>query len=114
MFKAPAKKLKPFKAQTWRYVITASDPEKQRLTYEFVGNNHGMMISSVGVLTWYPTQNKTYEFTIKVTDPCGLSATQKFMAGVESCICEGRNGGICVWKGTQGVCQCPSGCKGKG
>ncbi|XP_057308609.1 von Willebrand factor D and EGF domain-containing protein-like isoform X3 [Hydractinia symbiolongicarpus] len=114
VFKALVQKLKPFKAQTWRYVIPASDPEKQRLTYEFVGNNHGMMISSAGVLTWYPTQNKTYEFTIQVTDPCGLSATQKFMADVKSCICEGRNGGICVWKGTQGVCQCPSGCKGEG
>ena len=77
-----------------------------------------MRISSAGILTWYPTELKVYEFTVEVTDPCGLKATQKFIADVRNCSCEGQNGGRCVWNNPAvpeegSKCICPDGCKGE-
>lgn len=105
--------LRSFRKQKWRHVISASDPEMQRLRYELVGENHGMTVSSHGVLTWHPTKAGRYEFVVKAIDPCGLSTTQNFVNDVEICACEGQNGGICIWKGDKRVCKWPDGCKGE-
>lgn len=105
--------LKTFKLQKWRYVVSASDPEKQTLRYELVDDNHGITISSHGVLTWDPTEAGRYEVTVRAIDPCGLGATQNFLVVVEICACEGQNGGMCIWKNGQSICKCPNGCKGE-
>ncbi|XP_057308788.1 von Willebrand factor D and EGF domain-containing protein-like isoform X2 [Hydractinia symbiolongicarpus] len=105
--------LRSFRKQKWRHVISASDPEMQRLRYELVGENYGMTVSSHGVLTWHPTKAGRYEFIVKAIDPCGLSTTRNFVNDVEICSCEGQNGGICIWQGDKSVCKCPEGCKGE-
>ena len=79
VFRLPPAPLKIFKGQKWRYEVPVQDPEKRPMKYEFIGESHGMEISSAGVITWTPKEvNKTYDFTVKATDPCGKSAEGKF------------------------------------
>lgn len=110
---APKGELKTLRKQSWRYVISASDPEKQTLRYEIVGDRHNMSISSHGVVTWYPILVEEYIFTVKVIDPCGLSVSLKLVVNVETCSCDGHNNGICIWKDGKSFCKCLDGCKGE-
>ena len=108
------KKLFAFKGKEWRFNIPVRDPEGQPITYEFVGQSHGIKISSAGVLSWFPTDfNETYKFTVKASDSCGNSSSYQFEVETKSCPCDGKNGGICVW-GTEAkpLCKCPPGCTG--
>jgi len=107
-----------FKGQEWKFTLPAKDPEAQRLKYSFIGNNHGMRISSDGILSWTPHELGSFTFEVKVEDPCGLTAQQQFKVQVASCMCEGENGGICKWDSTPGdvnktTCVCPDGCQGE-
>lgn len=107
-----------FKGQKWRFEIPVSDPELQLMTYEFIGESNSMEISSAGIITWYPNEyNKTYTFSVKATDPCGLFAQKKFTVKTSRCQCEGQNNGVCVWETLangkiHAVCNCPPGCTG--
>ena len=105
----PTTPLKVFKGQKLKYNIPVSDPESQPMSFEFIGDSpSGMQISSVGVMTWFPHDvNKTYEVTIKATDPCGKSATGKLTVETKRCYCEGNNGGYCVWESNTPKCKCP-------
>lgn len=105
-----------FKCQHWRFEIPVRDPELLKLTYQFIGDSHGMEISSAGVITWIPTElNKTYQFTINATDPCGASSHYSFNVETKNCKCNGTNQ-ICVLNSTalneSITCQCPHGCTG--
>jgi len=115
VFRFPPAPLKIFKGQEWRYEVPVSDPEKQPLSYELVGDNipEGMEISSDGVITWFPREmNKTFEFSVKATDPCDKTATGNFTVRTHKCSCEGMNGGVCEWMMTVANCKCPEGCTG--
>ncbi|XP_065651893.1 von Willebrand factor D and EGF domain-containing protein isoform X3 [Hydra vulgaris] len=107
-----------FKGQEWSFKIPAFDPENQPLVYSFIGESYGMKVSSSGNLTWTPDKIGKYYFTIKVTDPCGLSDFANFEVEIMQCLCEGKNDGYCIWQGEPGnntfsVCQCPHGCTGE-
>ena len=109
VFNLSGNPLKVFKGQTWKYQVPVTDPESQRMEFKFVGEfPSGMEISSAGVITWFPQQvNKTYEVTLKATDSCGENASGKFIVETKHCLCEGNNGGYCVWESNVPKCKCP-------
>ena len=107
-----------FKGQTWKHQVNARDPESRLVKYEFVGESHGMRLSSIGIITWIPTESKLYNFTINVKDPCGLNASKQFLLHVKECSCDGYNGAECAWMAKHqpnngSYCVCPPGCKGE-
>ena len=107
-----------FKGQTWKHQVAASDPESRPVKYAFVGENHGMRLSSTGIITWIPTESRLYNFTINVKDPCGLNASKQFLLDVKQCSCDGHNGAECAWMTKHqadngSYCVCPPGCKGE-
>ena len=114
-FRLPRAPLQVFKGQNWRYEVPVSDPEKQPMSYELFGDNKpdGMEISSDGVITWFPhAVNKTFEFSVKATDPCGKHSSGSFTVRTHECSCEGENGGICEFMMNVAKCKCPDGCTG--
>ena len=54
-----------FKGQKWRFEVPVSDPEKQPIYFEFLDNSHGMEISSEGVITWVPSEERCTRFLSK-------------------------------------------------
>ncbi|XP_047144489.1 von Willebrand factor D and EGF domain-containing protein isoform X1 [Hydra vulgaris] len=118
-FKKDTPRLYALKGQQWRFVVPAFDPENYNMRYEFEGKNHGMKISSIGIITWSPDKIGNYSFVVKVTDLCGLSSSRHFEVEIVECFCEGKIGGGCIWQKKTGnmsssECQCLSVCTGEG
>ena len=65
--------------QTYRYAVSATDPERDTLTYELTNAPAEMSIDPVsGLIEWNPDTTGTVSISIKVTDPLGGSDTQDY------------------------------------
>ena len=66
------------------FTATASDPDLDPLVFSLVGAPLGATIDGLGNFTWTPTwaQVATYTFSVKVSDPGGLSAQRSISINV--------------------------------
>ena len=64
--------------RTINFTATASDPDNDSYIFSLVGAPVGATIDGFGNFTWTPTwaQVGTFSFSVRVTDPGGLSATR--------------------------------------
>ncbi|MCC9602193.1 FG-GAP-like repeat-containing protein [Stieleria sp. JC731] len=66
-----------------QFDIAAQDPEQHPLSFAFVGESHGATVNATsGRLTWTPTANGSFEFTLRVTDSQGDSVDEVFTINV--------------------------------
>lgn len=102
------------KGQKNEHQLNATDPEGKGITYRIIGENHGILCSKDGVLSWIPNKvNTTYTLKVLATDICGRSTKRDIILTTKQCLCEGKNDGYCKWKvGNEMVCVCPDGCQG--
>jgi RHS repeat-associated protein len=72
--------------QVYRYAVTASDPDGDRLTYQLLKAPTGMTIDAeTGLLTWTPTNAQVGINAIQIAalDPTGAAALQSYSLAVQ-------------------------------
>ena len=68
---------------TYRYAITATDPDNDAVTFSLVTNPLGMTIdATTGVVTWTPTSAAVENVVVEARDARGAIATQGFAISV--------------------------------
>jgi choice-of-anchor A domain-containing protein/RHS repeat-associated protein len=72
--------------QKWAYLVDASDPDADPLTYELVSGPAGMMLTDGHVLTWQPGVDQLGDnmLVVRVTDARGMSVDQTAVIKVTS------------------------------
>ena len=69
----------------YRYDVVASDLDGDVLSYSLTESPSGMAISTAGRIDWTPAPNQVGQnpVTVRVTDPSGLTASQRFFVDVK-------------------------------
>lgn len=63
-------------ARAWTFTAEASDPDGDPLTFSLSDAPDGLTVDEAGTLSWTPDTLGTFEPTLTVTDPGGLTASQ--------------------------------------
>ncbi len=72
--------------EVYSYMLEATDPEGESLTYQLLSGPPGMSLSETGLLSWEPTVGDVglYDIHLGVVDPKGLGGAQQFALTVRS------------------------------
>ncbi|HRE87815.1 MAG TPA: putative Ig domain-containing protein [Myxococcota bacterium] len=60
----------------WTFTAEADDPDGDPLSFTLEGAPEGLTVDEMGLLSWTPDTTGTFDLTLTVSDPGGLTASQ--------------------------------------